>query len=170
MQVSLAFVKNHYKSVIIDFSALLLIYFVPALSHLISFPVYLVEPMRIMLILAMVHTSRNNAYLLALTLPLFSFLVSAHPNIFKGLIMTGELVLNVWLFYEISKRINNLFFSMMTAVILSKIVYYLLKLGIISFGLIESGLFATPIWLQIIMVVILSCYPVFFLRNRELSK
>ncbi len=95
------------KSIVFDLMALLFIYLVPAISHLLSFPVYYLEPMRIMLILAIVHTTRKNAYLIALTLPLFSLLISAHPSLIKTSLVTGELLLNVWLFFFISEKLSN---------------------------------------------------------------
>jgi hypothetical protein len=122
-----------------------------------------------MLILALVHTTRTNAYLIALTLPLFSFFISSHPNIYKGLIMTIELLLNVWLFFEISKRITNQFVAMLTAIIISKIIYYLMKYALINFAIIESELFSTPIYLQVITSVIFSGY-VFIILNRNKIK
>ena len=79
------------KTIVFDLMALLCIYLVPAVSHLFSFPVYYLEPMRIMLILAIAHTTRKNAYLIALTLPLFSLLISAHPSLIKTSLITGEL-------------------------------------------------------------------------------
>ncbi len=169
-QLNLVTSRINYKSILIDFLALAFIYFVPAISHLFNLPVYLVEPMRIMLVLAMVHTSKQNAYLLALTLPVFSFFVSTHPNIYKGLIMTVELILNVWLFFEISKHITNKFVSMFTAIIISKVIYYLMKFGLISFGIIGTGLFSTPVYLQIITSVIFSGYLFFFFQARETGK
>ena len=102
--IGLSISKLNTKSIVLDIFALAFIYFVPTISHLLNIPLYLIEPMRIMLILAIVHTSKKNAYIIALTLPLFSFLVSAHPNIFKVLLITAELVLNVWLFFELSKK------------------------------------------------------------------
>ncbi len=164
--VNQVFTHVNYKSIIFDIIALAVIYFVPSLSHLFNVPVYLVEPMRIMLILAMVHTTKTNAYLIALTLPLFSFLISSHPNIYKGLIMTIELLLNVWLFFEISKRISNHFAAMISAIIISKLIYYLMKWALINFAIIESKLFSTPIYLQIITTVIFSGY-VFIILNRK---
>lgn len=166
-QLNLVTSRINYKSIVIDFLALAFIYFVPAISHLLNMPVYLVEPMRIMLVLAMVHTSKQNAYLIALTLPAFSFFVSVHPNIYKGLIMTAELVLNVWLFFEISKHFTNKFAAMFSAIIISKVIYYLMKFGLISFGIIGTGLFSTPVYLQIITSVIFSGYLFFFFRTRE---
>lgn len=165
--VNLVSSRIDYRSIVFDVIALSFIYFVPALSHLFNVPIYLVEPMRIMLILAMVHTSKTNAYLIALTLPLFSFLISSHPNIFKGLIMTGELLLNVWLFFEISKRVTNQFAAMLSAIVISKLIYYLLKFALISFVVIESGLISTPIYLQVITSLIFSGYVFLMLRRRK---
>lgn len=71
------------RAVLIDIIALAFIYSIPALSHMLSLPVYLIEPMRLMLIIAMVHSNKTNAYIIALTMPLFSYLVSGHPQCTK---------------------------------------------------------------------------------------
>ncbi len=76
------------KSLIFDIVALGFIFLMPAISHMLAFPLYFVEPMRIMVVLAMVHTHRNNAYLLALALPLFSFVMSGHPILVKAVIIS----------------------------------------------------------------------------------
>lgn len=154
------------NSLIINSLALLLIYFTPAISHLMNFPLYLVEPMRIMLILAMVHSDRRNAYLLAVTLPLFSFAVSGHPLFYKMLLITTELMLNVWIFFLLNSRLKNAFASMFFAIVLSKIVYYLLKAGFISFALIGPGLFSTPVWIQLLTTLIFTGYT--FLMSKKI--
>jgi hypothetical protein len=167
VNVNLVSSRVDFKSVIFDSMALAFIYFVPALSHLFNVPIYLVEPMRIMLILAMVHTTKTNAYLIALTLPLFSFLISSHPNVFKGLIMTAELVINVWLFFEISKKGSNQFVAMISAIVISKLVYYVLKFGLISFAVLDSELISTPIYLQVVTALIFSGYVFVLLKRRK---
>ena len=103
--ISLDRSNQHVKSALLDIFALVFVYFVPTLSHLAQLPLYLLEPMRIMLILAIAHTTRKNAYLLALTLPLFSFVISMHPSLVKSILITAELLLNVWLFYFLLKKI-----------------------------------------------------------------
>ncbi|MFH1120340.1 MAG: hypothetical protein V1775_10985 [Bacteroidota bacterium] len=155
------------KSLIIDLAAILLIFFTPALSHLLGFPVYLVEPMRLMLILAMVHSERRNAYLLALTLPLFSYAVSGHPLFYKMLLISMELTLNVWIFYFLNSKIKNVPVAMLTAIFMSKIAYYLLKAALISVALIGPGLFSTPLWIQIVTSMIFTTYAFFVLNNRK---
>ncbi|GAP44905.1 hypothetical protein TBC1_12719 [Lentimicrobium saccharophilum] len=154
------------KSIIINTTAILLIYFTPALSHFLNFPLYLIEPMRLMLVLAMIHGDRRNAYLLALTLPIFSFAVSAHPVIYKMLLITGELMFNVWLFYAFRSRIKNVFAAMASAIIISKAAYYGLKAMFISLALIGPGLISTPLWIQLITTLIFSSYALLLLKNK----
>jgi len=156
------------KSIILDIFALALIYFIPAISHLIGFPLYLIEPMRIMLILAIAHTSQRNAYLLALTLPLFSFVISAHPSFLKMLLISAELVLNVWLFYFILKIARNHFAAMFSSIIISKVIYYGVKFMLISFVLISGGLVSTPLYIQLITSLVFSGYVFLIFRYRGL--
>ena len=146
------------RTVVFDLLALLAIYLVPAISHLLSLPVYYIEPMRIMLILAIVHTSRKNAYLIALTLPFFSFLISAHPSLIKTTLITGELLLNVWLFFFISKKLSNKALSVFLSIIATKLFYYLIKFLLINSAVIVGDLISTPIYIQIIMLFVLSGY------------
>jgi hypothetical protein len=157
------------RTLIIDSAALAFIFFVPALSHMLAVPIYLIEPMRIMLILAVAHTTKRNAYLLALTLPLFSFAISAHPVFLKSLLISLELVFNVWLFFALGKIIRNQFAAMAIAIIGSKVFYYALKFGLLSFALIEGGMISTPIYLQLITTVIFSAYIFLILRKQGLK-
>jgi len=157
--------KEAISGLLINISALLLIYFTPALSHVLNFPLYLAEPMRLMLVLAMLHSGQRNAYLLAFSLPLFSFAVSAHPVLFKMLLITAELVLNVWLFYFLRSRMRSAFAAMALAIVISKAAYYGLKAIFISVALLGPGLIATPIWIQAITTVIFSLYAMAIIRR-----
>ena len=157
------------KSVIIDILGLAFIYFVPALSHLLSLPLYLVEPMRVMLIIAIAHTTKRNAYLIALTLPLFSYLVSAHPFFYKTIIITIELLLNAWLFYFLANKWKSYFAAMITSIIISKAFYYVMKFGLISAALLDSDLITTPLYLQAITMLLFSGYLYFVLRRKEID-
>lgn len=154
------------NSIIINTSAILLIYFTPALTHFLNFPLYLIEPMRLMLVLAMIHSDRRNAYQLALTLPLFSFAVSAHPVIYKMLLITAELLFNVWLFYTFRNRMKNIFAAMASAIIISKAAYYGFKAIFISLALIGPGLISTPIWIQLLTTLLFSSYALLLLKNK----
>lgn len=150
--------KEIIKGAILDLLAIGFVYSIPVLSHLFALPVYYIEPMRLMLVLAIAHTSKKNAYILAATLPIFSFVVSAHPVFIKTLLISGELLLNVWLFFFISEKIKNKFGSMLLSVGLSKISYYLLKFALLSAVLLEGSLVSTPLAIQAIMMIIFSGY------------
>ena len=148
--------KGNVKRYIFDFIALAVIYFLPAFSHLISFPLYLLEPMRIMVVLAMIYTDKRNAYVIAATLPVFSFLLSGHPLIIKSLLILVELMMNVWLFFALKGMIPNSFVRMIAAISGSKALYYILKIIVLSAGFMSGELVATPLYMQLIVTVVLS--------------
>lgn len=156
------------KIVVLDLIALAVITLVPAISHMLSLPIYLLEPMRIMLVLSIAHTSKKNSFLIAIALPLFSLLISFHPSFFKMFLMISELLLNVWLFFYLSSRLKNDFAALFTSITLSKLYYYGVKFLLINFGLLEGELVTTPIYLQTIVAVVLSIYVYFiFSKNRK---
>lgn len=157
--------KEIIRSSVFDVFAVTLIYFVPAISHLFALPIYFIEPMRLMLILSIVHTSNRNAYILAASLPTFSFLISAHPVLPKVMLITGELLFNVWLFFYLTEKFKNKFTSMVLSITISKIAYYVVKFGLISFVLLEGSLISTPIIIQIITMLVFSGY-VFLLKDK----
>jgi len=136
------------KIIAFDFAAITFIYFVPSLSHLISFPIYFFEPMRIMLILSIIYTSKNNTYLIALSLPFFTLIISSHPSFYKTLLIALELIVNTFLFHYFFKKISNLFMLTMLSIVLSKIFYYSGKYLFIYLLIINTGLISTSIFLQ----------------------
>jgi hypothetical protein len=163
---ALSLSKPDVKTLLFYAFALAFIYFVPALSHMLALPVYFIEPMRLMLIIAIAHTSKRNAFIVAATLPLFSFLVSAHPHLIKMLVITAELLLNVWLFYFILKKTGNAFVSMLSSIVISKGVYYLIKFGLISTLVMTGSLVSIPLGIQLITTLIFSGYLYLALRNK----
>jgi hypothetical protein len=150
--------KEIQRAVVFDLLALLFIYFVPTISHMLKIPIYFVEPMRLALVIALLHTTRRNAYILALTLPVFSFLVSMHPILPKMLLITAELTLNVFLFYFIYKRYKSAPLAIFSSIILSKAFYYIVKYVLISSAVMATGLVGIPILAQVIMLIIFTAY------------
>ena len=166
---SLSVSKANIKTIAIDVFALAFIYFVPTISHMLNLPVYLIEPMRIMLIIAIAHSTRRNAYIIALTLPLFSFVISMHPGFYKMLLITAELVFNVWLFYFLVNKIGSKFTSILLSIFISKVFYYAVKFLLISLLVLNTGLISTPIYLQLITTFVFSGYIYLMLRNKNLA-
>jgi len=157
--------KRLISHMLLNGLAILFIYLVPTLSHLTSVPVYMIEPMRLMLILAVVHTSSFNAYFLAATLPLISYLFSGHPFFLKMLIITGELVLNTLLFYLFIHHIRKVFPSILLSILLSKLACYL------AYGIFFTRAFmtaeASPLFLavQVGTTIFFSLYVTLFLKQ-----
>jgi len=166
--ISLSGYKENIKTYLVDLSLLMFIYFVPAISHLFSFPVYYLDPMRIALLVALIHTTKKNAFIIALTLPLFSFLISSHPQIVKSFLLSAELIINLSLFYLLKDKLKNVFASLFLSIIISKAVYYLLKFAFINFALLDDKLFSTPFYFQAAVAIILSSY--IFLIDKFYSK
>lgn len=163
-------VKNYstqIKTYLIDLSLISFIYFLPALSHMLAFPVYYLDPMRIALVITLAHTTKRNSFLIALTLPIFSFLISSHPHIIKSLLISAELLINLGLFFWMSKKIKNVFISISVSIIASKIFYYAAKYLLINAGMINDSLFSTPIYYQVIVVLVLSVYLLYISKIRE---
>ena len=150
-------------------AGLVLVYLTPVLSHLFAIPLYYLEPMRIIVIISLVYTGRFNSYILALTLPVFSYLVSGHPLFFKAGIMTGELLLNIFIFDLLSYKIKNIFIVTFLSIILSKMLYYLFKYIFISTNLLHGTLVSTPIIIQLILTVVLACL-IFYILNKKQYK
>ena len=156
------------KSLLIDIGGILLIYFLPDISNLLNIPVYLFEPMRVIIIIAIVHTSKENAYMLALLLPAVSYLFSNHPSLIKTFILSGDLLLNIFLYFSLMKFKVNKFLLMSVCIVVSKLAYYLAKYLLIQFSVLEGDLIATPLYIQISIVIILSGY-VYFVTKLSLT-
>ncbi len=158
--------NGHVKPALLDLTAVAFIYFLPAMSHLLGVKLYLIEPMRLMLILAMVHTNRNNAFLLAVTLPIFSFLISSHPVFVKTLLISAELVVNVALFFFLVNKIHKLP-AIFLSIWLSKIFYYGLKFIALELLLISGSLVGTPLLVQLATSAAFAIYLMVFFRQAE---
>lgn len=140
--------KNNYKVIIFDIMALITIYFIPVFSHQLSLPLYYLEPMRIALMFAILFTSFSNSLVIAITLPIFSFFISAHPVLIKSILISSELVINVLAFFMIKKQLQSSTASFAISVILSKIYYYPIKYFLLSMGFLSGTLISTPIYFQ----------------------
>ena len=148
---------NYSTVFICDVIFLMLMYLIPTLSHLTSWTLYMFEPMRCVLLLnLLVLGNKKNAYLMAITLPLFSYFVGSHPVLVKSLIMTIELVMNIWLFDMFTRKVANCMLAMLLSILVSKALYYSLKYVSISFGLLNTDIVDTNIFIQLMVALIIS--------------
>ena len=63
---------NVRKGLILDIVALVVVYLTPKIGQYTHLPFCMIEPMRLMVVLSIAHSTSANSYLLALTLCLFS--------------------------------------------------------------------------------------------------
>lgn len=145
------------KETIADILIFTSIYFVPTLSHYFALPLYILDPMRFAVLGSLlILNNKKNAYFLALTLPLFSFMISGHPIAIKNLIISIELCSNLFLFELLASKIESVSIGMFTSIFMSKIFYYLLKYGAITFGLMTTTLVDTSIVIQTVVAICIS--------------
>ncbi len=160
----------NYKSktfgyLVTDILIVAAIYFLPALTHLTSIPFYLFEPMRLAVVFCIINTNKKNSFIIALSVPVISLIVSSHPGFAKSILITGELTLNVLLFYIFYKKPDNKFIAMLISILIAKLFYYSGKLLFINFGLLNGDLFSTPLWIQYLMIFLFSLYTAYSFNN-----
>jgi hypothetical protein len=161
-------VKN--KAILFDVFALTVIIFLPDISRLLGFQLYIIEPIRLLLVLAIAHTTKQNALILSIVLPITSYILSSHPVVSTMLLMISEMLINVWLFFYLSKRIGNIFYAAVGSIAAAKIYYYPVKYLLIYSGQIDGELIAAPIYIQLILLFVFSWYLHLMLRKNRRSK
>jgi len=146
------------RNITVDIVIFVSIFFIPALSHVAPFPLYLLDPMRILLFAGYLLSRQNaNTFILAVAMPLFSSIVTGHPPFFKALLISVELVVNIFLLVQLIDRTKlHLALSLFLSMIASKLVYYGLKSVFIYSGLIEGELITTNLWIQLGTVVFIT--------------
>lgn len=145
-----------FRISITDAAAVLFIYLVPTLSHLTAVPFYLIDPMRIAVLGALLCTRNwKNSLVLALTLPLFSCLIGMHPVFPKCALIALELSVNVLLLAWLMKKMNA-GIAAFISILASKALYYGLKALVLSAGLMQMSLVSTSLWIQLAVAAVLS--------------
>lgn len=154
---SSASLQRYTKIVCIDVCIIAAAYLCTAMSHLIAFPLYVLDPMRVFLLSSLLLCgSRKNAYAMAVTLPLFSFLVSGHPVFPKNLAIMAELIANVALFSFLSGRMRSAFTAMLASIAASKALYYAIKSVLVFSGALAMNVVDTGLGYQALVAIAVS--------------
>lgn len=134
----------------IDATLLTAACFIPTVSHLLAFPLYMLNPMLALLLIGiLVGHDWRNALALAVLMPLVSCLLVGMPTAPKMVCMMAELATVVGVFSLLSRYLS-VFVSIATAIFAGKCVYYLLKAWIIA----PAVLVDTVWWVQLGVVVL----------------
>ncbi len=140
-----------------DIVILTIIYFVPTISHLLSFPLYLLDPMRIAVLGSLLFLrDKSNAFVLAASLPLFSYFVGGHPILLKSVLISMELIVNVTILLCLKNKVKNIFTAVLLSILLSKLMYYFVKYMLISLGFLNMEMLTTPLLIQVGVTLFIS--------------
>jgi hypothetical protein len=126
----------------------------------------MIEPMRLVLILALVHTNRTNAWILAAILPLFSYLVSGHPEPLKMLVITAELLANTGLFLFLLRRGAYPFLAMFLSILVSKAFCYSLYMLLFPWSFVVAEAQTGFLLIQGAVTILLASYAAVILMKR----
>jgi len=140
---------------LVDTGVIAVLYVLPAITHVIPIPLYLIDPMRLLIFLTLLTTSKMNSLILAATIPFLSTLFSGHPIFPKNILIASELSLNVMLFHWIFSRRNSILLAGTVSILVAKLFYYLLKFGFITMGLLSGALVSTALTYQLIPLMVL---------------
>lgn len=140
---------------LMDLGIIAALYILPGLTHVLPIPLYMLDPMRLLLFLTLLTTHRMNSLLLAATIPFLSTLFSGHPIFPKNILIASELSLNVMLFHWFLSKKDSIMLAGAVSIICAKVFYYLLKFGFISIGLLGGALVSTAFSYQLIPLVLL---------------
>lgn len=159
------------KLLLIDSLAVTMVYFVPAISHILPMPVYLLDPMRVVIFLTLLFSKDfKNTLLIAATVPLFSSLVSGHPIFAKSILISLELLTNIlFIDYCFAKTKYNRILILFVSIVFSKIIYYTLKYAFINLGIITGELITTPLYIQLIPITLISAAFFILLKNTNIN-
>lgn len=154
MTAALATLNKHRNVLLVDVVLLVALYLVPSLSHLTALPVYMLEPMRIALIIALLFTNRTNAYFIAVTIPLASVLLTGHPEPLKAVLMSMEFAVLVATYSFLAQKLRMPTIAALAAgIVFGKVVYYAIKSAALSVGWLSGSLISTPLKTQLILAI-----------------
>ena len=142
--------KSIVRFTLLDAALLTLACMIPAASHVLALPLYMLNPMLALLLAGMlVGKDWRNALVLAVLLPLVSSLLTGMPAAPKMVCMMAELATVAALFAWLAKRWAVLP-AVLTAIVAGKAVYYGLKAVVMA----PAVLVGTAWWMQLGAVVV----------------
>ena len=151
-------VSVRINTILIDVVIIALFCVTPAIMHLFGLSYHYFEPMRVALFAGMlIVADKKNSYLLAAILPISSMILSGMPTPLICALMVVELMLNVMLFYLLTKPGKNAIAGMFISIIVSKVVFRLMKCLFVSSIAFNSANLLANWQSQLIMSIVLAC-------------
>lgn len=140
---------NPAGRIAVDGALLALACLIPAASHALALPLYMLNPMLVLLLAGvLLHRDWRHALVLAVLLPVVSCLVGM-PTAAKAVCMVAELATVAVMFGWLQRK-WAVWPAVMTAIVAGKVVYYLLKAVVLA----PAVLVGTEWWIQLGTVVL----------------
>ena len=146
----LAKVKTLANFALLDAVLLTLACLIPAASHLLAVPLYILNPMLALMLTGMLlGRDWKNGLLLAVLMPLVSCLLVGMPTAGKMVCMMAELAVVTSLFGWLQKKWAVLP-AVLVAMLSGKVIYYALKAVVLA----PAVLVGTSVWIQLGTVIL----------------
>ena len=152
---SLALPNGTTRVVLVDAMVLLSFYMTIVFAHVLPFPLYQLDPMKILVLVTVMYSTRWNSVTIAAVLPVLSFLSTGHPIFPKFLIMSMELMIFSWVMSFLIQKQSGAVMTFISAILVSKLAYYAIKAGAIGFGVLNQQLVSTELWVQLQAIILL---------------
>lgn len=141
---------NPAGRIAVDGALLALACLIPAASHALALPLYMLNPMLVLLLAGvLLHRDWRHALVLAVLLPVVSCLVVGMPTAAKAVCMVAELATVAVMFGWLQRK-WVVWPAVMTAIVAGKVVYYLLKAVVLA----PAVLVGTEWWMQLAAVLL----------------
>ena len=163
-------VKSISRTLIVDAALLATACLIPALSHLLAFPLYKLNPMLLVLMGGMMLVdSRWNAYIMALLVPFVTCLVVGMPTVSGAFCIALEFATVVTVVSLTAPRAGGRFWALLAlalgAILAGKVVYYTAKWLIIN----PDQLVTTSPLVQAVSVLAIAALFAFVVSRRRSS-
>lgn len=155
MNAIINIIQSKRKLIITDVVVFLIIYLTPTLSHLLPIPIYFFDPMRVVVFTSYILVrNKRNSLIIAITIPLFSSLFVGHPSLFKAILISLELTINIVLFVQFNEKFKlTVPGALFLSIVLSKLIYYFFKYILITVSLIDGRIITTNLFIQTITII-----------------
>lgn len=159
--------RSLVRTSLIDASLLAAACLIPAMSHLLALPLYLLNPMLMVVMTGMLLAGdRWNGYLLALAVPFATCIVAGMPTPLGALCMVCEYGTVVTVFNLMGRQRSGfwgIFGSVLVAIVAGKAVYYLSKWILVR----PEQLIGTSILWQVVSVMAITATFAFFWNRKN---
>lgn len=145
--------------VIIDAILVSFVLIMPIVVHALGISARFIEPMRLSLFASvLLVSSKKNAYLLAIMLPILSMCVIGMPVWYKAVLMSVELCANVFLYYQMCRWRISAFSAVLISIIVSKALYYFLKYILIQMAVFPQGTLVSNTVPQVVVALLIASF------------